>query len=153
MGCLKAGRMARRSCGEYPAERFALTTDDWSRVSRLFGRKQRDYALALGLRLLLRRARRGKWDLERLRKGADVFLKMEVPDEGYFSTVLCLLGFPLDEFVEKKASTWTHWEGGPHPLSHETLSDDHLRSILESGALFARKFPKGADVGTFGLHR
>lgn len=83
----------------------------------------------------------------------DIFQKMEVPDEGYFSTVLCLLGFPLDEFVEKKASTWTHWEGGPHPLSHETLSDDHLRSILESGALFARKFPQGADVGTFGLHR
>ena len=79
--------------------------------------------------------------------------EIRVPDEGYFSTVLCLLGFPLDEFVEKKASTWTHWEGGPHPLSHETLSDDHLRSILESGALFARKFPQGADVGTFGLHR
>jgi hypothetical protein len=82
----------------------------------------------------------------------DVFQKMEVPDEGYFSTVLCLLGFPLDDFVEKAASTWTRWEGGPHPLSHEKLADDDLRSILESGALFARKFPKGADVGRFGLH-
>jgi len=82
-----------------------------------------------------------------------VFQKMEIPDEGYFSTVLCLLGFPLDQFVEKTASTWTHWEGGPHPLSHEVLTEADLRSILESGALFARKFPKGADVGRFGLHR
>jgi hypothetical protein len=83
----------------------------------------------------------------------DFFKRMEVPDEGYFSTVLCLLGFPLDDFVEKKASTWTHWEGGPHPLSHDKLTDEDLRSIIESGALFARKFPKGADVGRFGLHR
>ncbi len=64
-----------------------------------------------------------------------------------------MLGFPLDDFVEKTASTWTRWEGGPHPLSHEKLTDEDLRSIIESGALFARKFPKGADVGRFGLHR
>jgi hypothetical protein len=83
----------------------------------------------------------------------DVFARMQVPDEGYFSTVLCLLGFPLADFVERKVSTWTRWEGGPHPVSHDRLSPADLRSILESGALFARKFPETADVGRFGLHR
>lgn len=83
----------------------------------------------------------------------DLFAKMEVPDEGYFSTVLCLLGFPLADRVVPTPSTWTHWEGGSHPLSFETLPPADLERIVESGALFARKFPKGAEVGRYGLHR
>ena len=83
----------------------------------------------------------------------DVFAKMEVPDEGYFSTVLCLLGYPLADRVVQTPCTWTHWEGGPHPLEFAVLPTTEVESILESGALFARKFPRGADVGRFGLHR
>jgi hypothetical protein len=78
---------------------------------------------------------------------------MEVPDEGYFSTVLCLLGFPLADRVVRTPSTWTHWEGGSHPLSFAVLPGAELEKIMESGALFARKFPKGADIGQYGLHR
>ncbi len=83
----------------------------------------------------------------------EMFRKMEIPDEGYFSTALCLTGFPLDGFVERTHPTWTRWEGGPHPLPHGRLASGDLRSIVESRALFARKFPPGADIGQYGLHR
>jgi hypothetical protein len=62
-------------------------------------------------------------------------------------------GYPLEDLVLGKDSTWTRWEGGGSPRSHMVLEPRHLRAILHSGAFFARKFPPGADVGNWGLHR
>jgi hypothetical protein len=83
----------------------------------------------------------------------DAFAGMFAADEAYFATVLCLQGYPLEDLVLGKDSTWTHWEGGGSPRSHMVLEPRHVRAILHSGALFARKFPPGADVGNWGLHR
>ena len=74
-------------------------------------------------------------------------------DEGYFGTVLSMEGYPVDDLVYKKDITWVHWpEKSDSPTSHETLEKDHLVEILHSDALFARKFPRGGDIGKYRLH-
>jgi hypothetical protein len=83
-----------------------------------------------------------------------LFEKMFVPDEAYFATVLAMQGYPLEGEVVKKDVTWTWWEkdaGSPNEWPRLPL--ERLESLLHSGALFARKFPKGADIGKLGLHR
>jgi hypothetical protein len=48
--------------------------------------------------------------------------------------------------VVKKDVTWTWWEkdaGSPNEWTELPL--ERLEGLLHSGALFARKFPKGAD--------
>lgn len=83
-----------------------------------------------------------------------LFEKMFVPDEAYFATVLAMQGYPLEGEVVKKDVTWTWWEkdaGSPNEWPELPL--ERLESLLHSGALFARKFPKGADIGKLGLHR
>jgi hypothetical protein len=83
----------------------------------------------------------------------EVFGGMPIPDEAYFSTVLCLLGYPLDDRVVKKAVTWVHWPpGAGHPAEFATMEPTRLEEMLESGAWFARKFPPGADIQRLGLH-
>jgi hypothetical protein len=83
-----------------------------------------------------------------------LFETMFVPDEGYFATVLAMQGYPLEGEVLKKDVTWTWWEkdaGSPNEWPRLPL--ERLEGLLHSGALFARKFPKGADIGHLGLHR
>ena len=83
----------------------------------------------------------------------DKFANMFAPDEGYFGTALMLEGYPVDDVVHDKDLTWTHWEkDAGSPNSHPVISSEHLSEILNSDAFFARKFPKGADIGTYGLH-
>lgn len=82
------------------------------------------------------------------------FEKMFVPDEAYFATVLSMQGYPLEGEVLKKDVTWTWWEkdaGSPNEWPKLPMSK--VRAMLHSGAMFARKFPKGADIGKLGLHR
>lgn len=84
----------------------------------------------------------------------EMFEKMFVPDEAYFATVLAMQGYPLDGEVLKKDVTWTFWEkdaGSPNEWT--SLPADRLRDLVHSSALFARKFPKHADIGRHGLHR
>lgn len=84
----------------------------------------------------------------------EMFEKMEVPDEAYFATVLSMQGYPLEGQVLKKDVTWTWWEKDVgSPSTWNSLPKDRLNEMIHSGALFARKFPKGADVGKYGLHR
>lgn len=84
----------------------------------------------------------------------EIFAGMAVPDEAYFATVLCLLGYPLEDRVVKKAVTWTHWEkDAGRPTEFRVLEGLRLEELLESDAWFARKFPPGADIGRLGLHR
>jgi hypothetical protein len=84
----------------------------------------------------------------------EMFEKMFVPDEAYFATVLAMQGYPLDGEVLKKDVTWTWWEkDAGSPTAWPSLPTDRLRDMIHSGALFARKFPKNADVGKCGLHR
>jgi hypothetical protein len=75
-------------------------------------------------------------------------------DEGYFGTVLAMAGYPVDDVVYNQDVTWTHWpkEGAGSPASHDRLARAHLVSMLRSGAIFARKYPPGADVGNYRLH-
>ena len=83
-----------------------------------------------------------------------LFEKMFVPDEAYFATVLAMQGYPLEGEVVKKDVTWTWWEkdaGSPNEWPELPL--ERQEGLLHSGALFARKFPKGADIGKLGLHR
>ena len=84
----------------------------------------------------------------------EMFEKMAVPDEAYFATVLAMQGYPLEGQVLKKDVTWTWWEkDAGSPSTWETLPKDRLAEMIHSGVLFARKFPKGADIGKYGLHR
>jgi hypothetical protein len=89
--------------------------------------------------------------------GADytpLFAKMEIPDEAYFATVLAMQGYPLEGEVVKTNVTWTWWEkDAGSPNSWPELPRERLEGLLHSGALFARKFPPGADIGKYGLHR
>jgi len=90
-------------------------------------------------------------------------------DEGYFGTVLAMEGYPVDDLVYDENVTWTHWEKleaeeeaemkktgrlgkAGSPETHPELAKKHLVKILRSDALFARKFPPGADVGKYRLH-
>jgi hypothetical protein len=83
-----------------------------------------------------------------------LFAKMDVPDEGYFATVMAMQGYPLDGEVLNKDSTWTWWENDAgSPNSWEKIPKDRLERMLHSGAIFARKFPKRADIGDYALHR
>mgnify|MGYP002628233146 CR=1 FL=1 len=81
------------------------------------------------------------------------FAKMFAPDEGYFGTALMMEGYPVDDIVNDKDLTWTHWQkDAGSPASHPIILSEHLSEILDSDAFFARKFPKGADIGKYGLH-
>ena len=83
----------------------------------------------------------------------DKFANMFAPDEGYFGTVLMMEGYPVDDIVHDKDLTWTHWgKDAGSPESHPVISSEHLSEILNSDAFFARKFPKEADIGKYGLH-
>ena len=83
-----------------------------------------------------------------------LFEKMEVPDEAYFATVLCMQGYPLDGSVVRKDITWTWWErDAGSPATWPILPLNRLEKMIHSGALFARKFPREADIGKFRLHR
>jgi hypothetical protein len=82
------------------------------------------------------------------------FEAMFAPDEGYFATVLALQGYPLDGEVINADVTWTSWKTGKgSPEEWPNVTQDMIRSIVHSGAMFARKFPVGADIGKLGLHR
>lgn len=84
----------------------------------------------------------------------DLFEQMEIPDEAYFATVLSMQGYPLEGNVLNKDVTWTWWtkdRGSPNEWN--TLPPERLQDMMHSGAMFARKFPKGADIGKYGLHR
>lgn len=83
----------------------------------------------------------------------DLFAQMEIPDEAYFSTVLSMQGYPLDGSVFKKDVTWTWWKNHGSPIAWDTIPVERLHEMIHSGAFFARKFPKGADIGKYGLHR
>ncbi|QJE96798.1 beta-1,6-N-acetylglucosaminyltransferase [Luteolibacter luteus] len=83
-----------------------------------------------------------------------IFENMFVPDESYFATVLAMQGFPLEDGVLRRYSTWTSWEkNAGSPTSWPEIPVGKLRDLFQSGALFARKFPKEADIGRYGLHR
>lgn len=83
-----------------------------------------------------------------------LFEKLHVPDESYFATVLSMQGFPLEGDVVRNPVTWTWWEKGEgSPKAWPELPREQLENLLHSGALFARKFPVGADIGEYGLHR
>lgn len=83
-----------------------------------------------------------------------LFERMYVPDEAYFATVLSMQGYPLDGEVAGKDVTWTWWEkDAGSPTAWTELPFEKLVEIVDSGAFFARKFPAGGDIGTFGLHR
>jgi len=82
------------------------------------------------------------------------FAEMFAPDESYFGTALMMEGYPVDDIVNDKDLTWTHWEkDAGSPVSHLKLSSANLIEILNSDAFFARKFPKEADIGKYGLHQ
>jgi hypothetical protein len=82
------------------------------------------------------------------------FEAMFAPDESYFGTVLALQGYPLDGEVLNADVTWTSWKAGEgSPEEWPNVTQEMIRSIVHSGAMFARKFPVGADIGKLGLHR
>lgn len=83
-----------------------------------------------------------------------LFEKMFAPDEQYFATILSMQGYPLEGNVVKRDITWTYWErDAGSPTSWPVIPNEKIRAILNSGAFFARKFPKGADIGRLALHR
>ncbi|MDA7892169.1 beta-1,6-N-acetylglucosaminyltransferase [Akkermansiaceae bacterium] len=74
-------------------------------------------------------------------------------DEAYFGSTLMREGYPVDDLVDSRDLTWTHWEretGSPNEYSE--LPPEKLRDIINSDCFFARKFPAGADIGIYRLH-
>jgi hypothetical protein len=60
----------------------------------------------------------------------------------------------LDGEVLNADVTWTSWKAGEgSPEEWPNVTQEMIRSIVHSGAMFARKFPVGADIGKLGLHR
>lgn len=83
-----------------------------------------------------------------------LFSSVQIPDEGYFQTVLSLQGYPMEGNVVRRDSTWTSWEeGSGSPTTWDAISRSKVAEIVESGAFFARKFSRHSDVGKYGLHR
>lgn len=83
-----------------------------------------------------------------------LFEKAFAPDEGYFATVLSMQGFPLYGQVRRRSSTWTKWTPkAAHPEEWMEFPTEELEGLMMSGCYFARKFPKGADIGRYELHR
>ena len=82
------------------------------------------------------------------------FANMFAPDEGYFGTALMMEGYPVDDIVNDKDLTWTHWEkNAGSPESYLAITPEHLSEILNSDGFFARKFPKEADISKYRLHQ
>ena len=60
--------------------------------------------------------------------------------------MLALLGFlrdsPAEDEVERRRVTYARWEkkGDANPVRFAALSEDLLRTLRDSGSLFARKF-------------
>lgn len=83
----------------------------------------------------------------------EMFSKLFAADEAYFATVLAMQGYPLEGEVLKRDVTWTYWEkDAGSPQEWNNLPKERLQSMLHGGALFARKFPKGAMIRELGLH-
>lgn len=77
-----------------------------------------------------------------------------ISDEVYFGTVTRLENLPLGDLVLRQLSHWSLWPtnvGRPMNLRCVTKYDCAL--MVKSGAFFARKFPKGSNIGKFGLHK
>lgn len=74
-------------------------------------------------------------------------------DEAYFGTNLMMEGYPVDDLVDDRDLTWTHW---PHdsgrPEEFLKISSEQLRDLVNSDCFFARKFPPGADIANYDLH-
>lgn len=68
----------------------------------------------------------------------------------YFATILALLGFlrdgPAEDEVERRRVTYARWakKGDANPIRFSDLSEDLLRSLRDTGSVFARKFGAGS---------
>jgi hypothetical protein len=84
----------------------------------------------------------------------ELFASVFAADEAYFATMLAMQGYPLESLILKRDSTWVSWEmNAGSPNEWMNLPREQLMELLHSGACFARKFPKGSDIGKYGLHR
>lgn len=82
------------------------------------------------------------------------FEQVFASDEGYFGTTLMLEGYPVDDLVDDRSITWTHWEKhAASPNEFRILPPERLREMLNSDCFFARKFPEETDIRSYGLHR
>jgi len=69
-----------------------------------------------------------------------LFENVFAPDEGYFITLLMMMGFPAEEIINDKI-TWSRWgEDAGHPDHFETLTGEHWSEALRASGFFARKF-------------
>lgn len=60
----------------------------------------------------------------------------------------------MDDRVIDRAVTWVHWAGkAGRPTEHNEIEMERLEELLDSGAWFARKFPPGANIGSYRLHQ
>lgn len=83
----------------------------------------------------------------------NAFDEVFAADEHYFATVLAMAGFPLKDRVRNEPTTWVDWRGGGSLTTWTTTHGRLALDLLESPALFARKFARGSDIGRYGLHR
>jgi hypothetical protein len=88
------------------------------------------------------------------RDKTESFEEVFAPDEAYFATVLAASGRPPLQAVANRPVTWTEWrEGQSHPEEFQHVSGRTAAQIVDSGCFFARKFPKGSDIGRWKLHQ
>ena len=84
----------------------------------------------------------------------EAFEEVFAPDESYFATVLAAGGRSPLVHCANRSVTWADWEReSPHPKGFLEVSARDAARMAESGCFFARKFPKGSDIGKYGLHR
>jgi len=163
------------------ATRFPALDSRFCRDPRGYENKGR-YALALTIRLAIRKAKQLKSpSLLLLADDAilhpnfhELISRIELPDDwGIFylgcqhtsrpkplaeglvkvTRALDSHAWAIQESAYDKDITWTHWlKDAGSPVSHPVISSEHLIEILNSDAFFARKFPKDADIGNYGLN-
>lgn len=81
------------------------------------------------------------------------FSSVFAPDECYFGTVLWMAGFP-EERILCRDLTWTDWrEETAHPTLFDEADPISVAKARSSGAFFARKFTKAADLKSLGIHK
>lgn len=76
-------------------------------------------------------------------------------DEHYMGTVLALRGFDFDGQVKRASVTWVKWAEDALTAAPERQSDVTpalAGELADFKGFFARKFPKGSNIGEYGLH-
>ncbi len=81
------------------------------------------------------------------------FRNMRYADESYFASAVSMAGRKITDLFAPRPPTFTNWEnGGAHPLAYAEVTSPDVEAFRKSRGFFARKFPRGSNIGAWRLH-